>query len=113
MRPKDDGSSPHLNDNTDVSTQKLTELQREFEEVKSDLQSEVDASKKVNFLLLQQIQHFKTQKLLTEQNILQSNTFKQLRKEAEELLKIVEQQQQEIGQLRVVKDSVEKVRSDL
>ena len=88
-------------------------MQKEFEEVKSEMQGEIDASKQVNIILFTEIQKFKTQKLLTESNILQSNSFRQLRKESEELLKIIDNQQLEINQLKIVKDSFDKVKNDL
>lgn len=69
-KTKEEGPSSQLNENTDVSTQKLSELQRELDETKIELQSEIDASKQVNIFLLNEIQKYKTQKMMTEQNIL-------------------------------------------
>ena len=88
-------------------------MQKEFEEVRAELQSELEASKQVNILLLTEIQRVKSQEWMSEQAILQSTTVRKLREEAEDLLKQIDDKNDQIAQFKVIKESFDKLKSDL
>ena len=73
---------------------------------------DLEASKRLSAILIEEIEKYKTQKFLSEQNIQNSQVVTVLRNEVVKMLEKVESQNLQINQLKMVENSYLKLKNE-